>query len=97
MSETAIRLPYGNATRDAVAAEAIGALEKALACLAATWAHTDGIDHSQLQFVSTPQLRLVPYAACAVDLVRLLEQSPRGRKALNDLGFEGFLQHVEGK
>lgn len=97
MSETAIRLPYGNSTRDAVANEAIGALEKALACLAATWAHTDGIDHRQLQFVSAPQLRLAPHAACAVDLVRLLEQSPRGREALRDLGFQGFLQHIEGE
>lgn len=35
--------------------------------------------------------------AAAIDLRTLLTQSPQGRKALRDFGFEPLLEHVEGE
>lgn len=35
--------------------------------------------------------------AAAIDLRALLAQSPQGRQALRDFGFEPVLQHVEGE
>lgn len=35
--------------------------------------------------------------AAAVDLRDLLSKSPAGRKALNDLGFQPLLEHIEGE
>ena len=35
--------------------------------------------------------------AAAVDLRDLVGQSPKGRQALRDLGFQPFLEHVEGE
>ena len=35
--------------------------------------------------------------AAAVDLRDLVAQSPKGRQALRDLGFQPFLEHVEGE
>lgn len=35
--------------------------------------------------------------AAAIDLRALLAQSPQGRQALRDLGFEPVLEHVEGE
>lgn len=35
--------------------------------------------------------------AAGIDLRQLLAQSPQGRQALRDFGFEPFLEHVEGE
>lgn len=35
--------------------------------------------------------------AAAIDLRALLAQSPQGRQALRDFGFEPVLEHVEGE
>ena len=35
--------------------------------------------------------------AAAMDLRELLAQSPDGRQALRDFGFEPFLEHIEGE
>lgn len=42
----------------------------------------------------TPQAGLL---AAALDLRALLAQSPQGRKALRDFGFEPVFQHIEGE
>ncbi len=92
-----MKLPYGLQTKEAVANAVPGAVEKALACLAATWMTADGLDFRTSHYMSAVQFGAVPHAACALDVVRLLEQSLHGREALRDLGFEGFLQNVEGE
>ncbi len=35
--------------------------------------------------------------AAAVELRELLAQSPQGRQALRDFGFQPFLEHIEGE
>ncbi len=90
-----MKLPYGQVLRASVARGELGALEKALACLAAAWLLADGLDPRRALDCSLAQLS--PRALCARDLMLLLEQSAQGRQALRDLGFQPLLQEVEGE
>ena len=92
-----MKLPYGPTTVETVKREEPGALEDALAALASSWVKADELHPAVLVYVGAAQLAKLPHAACALDLCRALNHSPRGRKALRDLGFEGFFDHVEGE
>ena len=83
-----MKLPYGEETRTALIRGEPGAIEKALACLAVTWADLDGIPAFALHSAAVAQLHNKPFAGCALDLVLVLRHSPQGRKALQELGFD---------
>ncbi len=79
-------------------------LPMALALMARGWFHRAGWDIAWRHQIQATDLvhddgKSADYAllAAACDVVDLLCQSPDGRQALRDLGFEPVLQHVEGK
>lgn len=92
-----VTLPYSNALRHAVARGEAGALERALAALAATWLSADGFCVREAHNASLVQLCAAPHAACALDVVRLLSDFEQGRQALRDLGFQQLFQQIEGE
>lgn len=91
-----MKVPYGEAARRAMARKEPGAAEAALAALVVCWADMDGFFPSALGAASMAQLHDKPHAACALDVVNVLRHSPQGRKALGNLGFQQFFEHVEG-
>lgn len=79
-------------------------LPNALALMARDWMRRAGYElawRHQIQatdFVfgdESQEQRVLLAAAC--DVVDLLAQSPDGRQALRDLGFEPVLQNIEGE
>lgn len=79
-------------------------LPAALALMARDWMQRGGWDIAWRHRVQATDLvtgdaptpeRVLLAAAC--DLVDLLAESPDGRQALRDLGFEPILQDFEGK
>lgn len=88
-------LPFGEQTRQGVAAQVDGAIETDFACLAAAWLEADGLEPSCAHHAS---LAVLPQRSlCARDVLGLLGQSARGRKALHDLGLQPFLHDVQGE
>ena len=75
------------------------ALIVALIALADSWLHTNAMDVSFQVPASSIAIEgataKAGLLAAAVDLRALLTQCPQGRKALQDFGFEPFLQNVE--
>lgn len=85
----------------AVGAGEAGAFALAVAACAARWLSMRDT-HIAFQLHATDVAREEGSAkaglmAAAMDLRELLAQSPDGRQALRDFGFEPFLQNVEGE
>lgn len=74
---------------------------EALLCVASSWFYA--CDRSGRHPTSASEIALLgasPSAgllAAGCDLRNLLAQSPQGRQALGDFGFQPFLEHIEGK
>lgn len=98
---TMMTAPYGPGTLADVRVGDAQILVRATAALAALWFEQAG------QHISVPVLATevasregtaaAGILAAAIDLRDLLAQSPDGRQALSDLGFQPILQHVEGE
>lgn len=78
-----------------------GAIAVAVAASAARWFSMAGshiaFAHHPSQIACEADTAKAGLLAAAMDLRELLTQSPDGRQALRDFGFEPLLEHVEGE
>lgn len=94
-----VRIP--SVRLDAVRAGDQQALLEALLAVVSSWFYAS--DRSGRHPTSAAEIALLgasPNAgllAAGCDLRNLLAQSPDGRQALRDFGFQPFLEHIEGK
>lgn len=98
-----LMLPFSEDTARQVAADDESAFLKALISLASSWMDAAGGsvgDRNEIMAttcLSCPDLRAAVLLAAGVDLLRVLELSPKGRKALADFCGEPFLEETKGE
>lgn len=98
-----LTLPYGDETKRKIAAGDDSALLNGLIAIASSWMRTAGVSIDAYRHVMAstcfgcrdPQAAAL--LAAGVDILRVLEASPQGRKAIADFCGNPLLQDAEGE